>query len=266
MAMIRKFWKPFAGSLSLSCIAAAVVWQVSCACHAGETKQAPSAPIVIKPSGYKPQPATAESEAGRNEYNRAHCSACHAIDNSGGSVGPLLDGIGQKRSKDFLFARLANTQEATVEYARLIEQKPDDLFPHIRVTPAIARSLAAYLLTLPEPKGGFVVLGHPGATTESNEEADHEFHPAPKTASSEEGKRLYEKLGCAQCHQINQQGGYFGMALDGIGRLRNREYIAAHITNAQVHAAQNDKFFETVPTAMPKFNITPKQVQSIPIT
>lgn len=58
-------------------------------------------------------------------------------------------------------------------------------------------------------------------------------------------------------------GGFLGPALDGIGGIHSRDYIAAHITNAQAHALKSDKFFEIVPSIMPQFNVTSEQVQRL---
>lgn len=219
-------------------------------------------PTLLKPKAYTPQPSTPESEKGEKYYSQANCSACHAINDEGGTAGPMLDGIGQRRQTDFLYARLADTPGALKTYAKLTGQNMQNLTPHVRLSADISHCLVAFLLTLPEPPGGFAVFGHDAEISkEPNLAVD--FQPAEKTAASEEGKKLYEKFGCAQCHQIQQAGGFVGTSLDGVGGRHSRDYIAAHITNAQAHAVKTDKFFELVPTSMPAINATPAQIQRI---
>jgi cytochrome c2 len=219
---------------------------------------------LIKPKGYSALSISPESEKGQQYYDEAHCSACHSINNDGGIVGPSFDGIGQHRNRDFLYARLADTPEASASYAKLTGQNPEHLAPHLRVSPSMARSLVTYLLTLPEPKGGFAVLPHQlPNVSDVIPSLDQNFRPAPKTAATEEGKKLYEKFGCAQCHQIERAGGFIGPRLDGIGQFRSQNYIEDHITDAQVQAVKNDKFFEIVPTSMPKFTATPEEIRKI---
>jgi cytochrome c2 len=253
------------GKLQIALIVALSL-MFACACpqsgYAGETQKltSPTKILVIKPKGYIPKPITVESQKGQHYYDEAHCSVCHSVDDVGAAIGPVLDGIGQYRNFDFLFARLSNTPEAQGTYGKLTGQSQDNLAPHVRMSPLIARSLVAYLLTLPEPSGGFAVYPHKFVAPEPPRQLD--FQLSPKTASSDEGKKLYEQFGCAQCHQIQHAGGYIAPSLDGIGR-HSRGYIAAHITDAQMQDIKTDKFFELVPTSMPKFAATPEQIRKI---
>ncbi|HEY9758500.1 MAG TPA: cytochrome c [Oculatellaceae cyanobacterium] len=220
-------------------------------------------PTLVKPSGYVPAAATEQSKRGEAIYDKAHCSACHSIDDMGGFVGPVFDGIGRHRNSDFLFARLADTKEAKQDYAKFTRQKLEDLSPHVRVEPEAAHALVAFLLTIPEPKNGFAVFSHPVSGAESSTLVRLDYKPAAASDSSREGKQLYEKFGCAQCHQIGQAGGYLGPELDGIGKFHDADFIEQHITDAQVHAVKTDKFFELVPTSMPKFKASKDEIQKI---
>lgn len=228
----------------------------------GQTKSPPAKAMVIKPKGYIPQPASPESKKGEQYYEQGHCSACHSIGDVGGTIGPMLDGVGQRRSAEFLNARLSDAPEAVASYAKLTGQNLHNLAPHVRVSPDTAHALVSFLLTLPEPKGGFAVISHESGVV-GRPAPDLNFRPVAKTAASEEGRQLYEKAGCAQCHQIQNAGGFLGPDLDGIGQVVDRDYIANHITNAQAHALTTDQFFELVPSSMPKFKLTPEQVQGI---
>jgi mono/diheme cytochrome c family protein len=226
-----------------------------------ERKPNQAEPFVLKPTDFKPQPVSDESRTGQHLYERANCSACHSINNEGGKIGPTLDGIAKHHDSAFLFARLSNKPDDINEYAKLTGQTSEKLMPHIRVSPKEAQSLMSYLATLPEPKGGFVVYPHPSSGVEKSE-VSQKFVPSAISDSSVQGRRLYEQFGCAQCHQIQRSGGYAGTTLDGVGRF-GRDYVSAHITDAQIEALKTDQFFKLVPTSMPKFTATPEQVRKI---
>jgi mono/diheme cytochrome c family protein len=219
-------------------------------------------PILIKAKGYKAAPPSSTTEAGKRIYGDAHCSSCHSINDMGGHIGPPLDGIGVLRESEFLFARLANTPESEASYAKLTGQNVTELTPHVRLSPESTRALVAYLLSLPEPRGGFAIFSHPHPPSAPAKSAAGT--PAvPNSANIEEGKKLYDRFGCAQCHQIRNAGGSFGPALDGIGVNRSADFVAAHISNAQLQAVKEDKFFELVPTTMPKFTASKEQIQQL---
>lgn len=92
--------------------------------------------------------------------------------------------------------------------------------------------------------------------------SEKKFEPDSETNDSKEGHRLYETFKCAQCHQISHKGGYAGPSLDGVG-ANGRDYVYAHINNPQAEAVKKDRFFELVPTSMPKYAITPAQAKKI---
>ncbi len=49
-------------------------------------------------------------EIGKTQYLKAGCAACHAINGQGGTVGPDLAGVGEKRTLSFLHLFIANPQ------------------------------------------------------------------------------------------------------------------------------------------------------------
>lgn len=92
--------------------------------------------------------------------------------------------------------------------------------------------------------------------------SDKKFQPDPESNDSRQGRELYEMFKCAQCHQVSHKGGYAGPSLDGVG-ASGREYVNAHINNPQAEAVKKDRFFELVPTSMPKYAINPTQAKKI---
>src|SRR5574341_679406 len=218
-------------------------------------------PFVIEPVGYKPEATTPLSEQGRALYEKFNCAGCHTISNSGGRIGPPLDGVGGRREKDFLTAHLTDPAEHARKFPELHGNQPNRM-PHPHASPDEVKSLVAYLLTLPEPPAGFRVSPHAHGEMSKAAALKADFSPAPVTDSSSAGQKLYFDMGCAACHTINNVGGQFGPKLDGIGARRSREFIVAHITNPQIHT---EKFpGEHAATAMmPATKATPEQIEQI---
>ncbi|MDR3615816.1 MAG: cytochrome c [Candidatus Obscuribacterales bacterium] len=225
-------------------------------------KQGGTKTILIKPRAYTPPPNSDESKQGEAYYAQVHCAACHSINNDGASIGPMLDGIGSHHDAKFLSARLSDRPDAIATYAKLTKGDVQNLTPHIRLPDNMVKPLVAFLLTLPEPSAGFAVTRH-SSELEEVPIVKPDFVPEPKSASSEEGKQLYGKFACARCHQIEQSGGLIGPTLDGIGAFRSKDFLAGQVTDAQAQALTTDKFFELVPTSMPKFKATPEEATKI---
>lgn len=228
--------------------------------HAG-SGQADHQPYVIEPKGYKPEASTAESEQGRTLFEKLNCAGCHTLSNAGGRIGPPLDGIGGRRDKDFLTAHLTDPAEHAKKFPELHGNQPNRM-PHPHVSPAEVKSLVAYLLTLPEPAAGFRVSPHAHGEMSEAAALKADFIPAAESDSSRAGQKLYFEMGCASCHTINKVGGQFGPKLDGIGARRSREFIAAHITNPQVHT-EKIPGEHTASAMMPPTKATPEQIEQI---
>ncbi len=218
--------------------------------------------IVVEPKGYVPAPVSEASRNGEVLFKQLNCAACHSIHNAGGDLAPMLDGVGGHRSERFLMAHLSNSLEAQTEYKHILGADYFNMLPHSRYSPETAKNLVAYLLTLTEPLGGFVIYPHVVKELTETPPASKGFHPLPSTASSKEGRKLYDRFGCVACHSIGTMGGWFGPRLDGVGGRHSRSYIVAHITNAQAHTKELAADVEN-PSLMPRFNITPDQVEKI---
>ena len=223
--------------------------------------QADHQPYVIEPTGYKPASATPESEQGRGLYEKLNCASCHLINNSGGRIGPPLDGVGGRRDKEFLAAHLTDPTAHAKKFPELHGNQPNRM-PHPHATTEEIKSLVAYLLTLPEPAAGFRVAPHAHGELGGTSSVNPDFVPAAETDASRAGQKLYYEMGCASCHSINKTGGQFGPRLDGIGARRSRQFLIGHISNPQIHT---EKFpGEHAATAMmPATEATPEQLEQI---
>lgn len=134
--------------------------------------------------------------------------------------------------------------------------------PHLRVKAADAAKIAAYLLTLPEPKEGVRIsthpVGKPAAATK----------PAAKTdkvnlakASVDKGKLLFNVKGCTSCHSINNIGGHFAPALDDVAKTRSAQYVTERINRAEF-LTQTDEYSGRG-SMMPPLNLNPEEIKSI---
>lgn len=217
--------------------------------------------ITIKTTGYKPKDPSDRSREGEEMFKDLNCTACHSIHNVGGDIGPILDGIGAHRNEDYMYALLANTENEKTKFALLTDQYVRSPY-HPRVREATAKLLVDFLVTLPEPPGGFVVTPHATRRAAKTPESNSSFKPSPLSQESEEGKVIYDSLGCVACHSINKVGGWLGPQLDGIGGRHDRAYILQYITKAGVVARQSLNE-EVVPPDMPSFNLSQRQLEKI---
>jgi cytochrome c2 len=229
----------------------------------GDDGVAPQPRLVhIQTTGYKATPVSIQSKKGQRIFADLNCAACHSIHNVGGTLGPVLDGIGARRNSDYLQAKFCDTEEAKKRYAELTQANDNNLFSHVRISKDSSDSIVAFLLTLPEPSGGFIVEGHSHLPAEQPP-VNTAFKPAATTSSSEAGAKLYSDLGCMACHSIGNNGGWLGPQMDGIGGRRSRDYIVAHITNPKAHTGRLRTSEVEVISQMPKLNITDEQMQKI---
>jgi nitric oxide reductase subunit C len=84
----------------------------------------------------KEGPAIARAENRPQVFNQL-CVACHTLEGQGGSVGPALDGIGQRRNADYLRSWLRDPTTL----------KADSKMPNLGLTEAQVSELVAFLET-----------------------------------------------------------------------------------------------------------------------
>jgi mono/diheme cytochrome c family protein len=215
----------------------------------------------VEPSGYKPKPASPNSESGRELHAKLNCASCHSIADNGGRIGPPLDGVGARRSRGFLTDHLTDPDAHAKHFPGLHGGKPNAM-PRPNASAAEIRQIVAYLLTIPEPAGGFVVPAHEHGEAPAETAPKANYAPSPVSASSQAGEKLYFDLGCAACHAVRGSGGEFAPKLDGIGARRGATFIAAHITNPQLHTQQFPGEHKGE-AAMPPTSAPAEQIQQI---
>jgi cytochrome c2 len=222
--------------------------------------QAPR-PVLIGPTGYQPKPISPESQLGESYFKELNCLACHSIRNTGGVLGPLLDGVGAHRNSEYLFAHLASSPEQINKLSQLTGISAAQLH-HPRVSEATAHKLVAYLESLAEPPGGFILSPHVKSEPAEIPKCNPAFKPLPISKNSSEGKNIFDKQGCTACHSISGLGGWMGPQLDGIAGRHSRQYILEHISSPKIMVRESTEQQETWPQ-MPKLNLADQDIEKI---
>lgn len=221
--------------------------------------------IVIPPSSYKAPAKTAESISGQRQFQKYNCATCHSVESQGGCIAPPFDGIGARRSKDFILARITRDGRAIKQFEKLYPQ--GELFEHPRIPALQAKEIAAYLMTIPDPAFGFRVTPHRLSSTvkiDGNQTLPIE-KPAAKASKSDiaSGREVFNQRGCIACHSIGSFGGHFAPRLDGISSRHDRSYVSNRITAAEFYAQSNPDEYGERGTVMLPSGLTKEQIQKV---
>lgn len=181
----------------------------------------------LPPTGYVAAKETASSKEGSKLYEKLNCASCHMLKGKGGMLGPPLDGIGGHRGKQWLEARLLDPEIQMREFPEIFGGRPN-IMPHPGVSRKQASQIADYLLSLPEPPGGFLITAHPTIDDESQSQVAAQKEPARERINK--GRDAFAERGCAMCHSINSAGGRFGPSLDNISRKYARDSLVLLIS------------------------------------
>lgn len=218
-------------------------------------------PRTIAPQNYTPQPRSAASDEGERLYAQLKCADCHRIGGKGGVAGPPLDGIGARREEWFLIGQVADPQAFSNEFPELKAWEPSYM-RHELVSAKDVTAIVAYLMTLPEPEGGYAVGRHDPGQAPALDAQPKDWTPVRDSELSAQGRKIYFDSGCASCHSIGRYGGMFGPRLDGIGGRHSRAYITAYISSPQL-TARHRREGGSLPTVMPPMDLRPAEVAAV---
>jgi mono/diheme cytochrome c family protein len=116
--------------------------------------------------------------------------------------------------------------------------------PHLGVSSKEAKLITRYLLTLPEPAGGFLISAHQSVDPHRQIEANTISQIKPKNQTLQEreksiqaGRDLFLSHSCAVCHTVVGTGGKFGPRLDGVAMRRTDAYLEDILSNGTANAA-----------------------------
>ena len=113
--------------------------------------QSASGGLPVANRAYVPAPMTPEAESGRKLYDSASCAGCHSIARQGGDAGPALDGVGARRTREWLVGHITNPQEHIAKFAGQHEIKTS-MMPPTQLSSSEIAQIVEYLLTLPSPQ------------------------------------------------------------------------------------------------------------------
>lgn len=214
---------------------------------------------MLKKITYRPLASSAESEKGKQFYERLTCANCHSVGGDGGTLGPPLDAVGGVRDEEAILSRISQSAVSPKDSDRIYGIP--ELMAHPRLPAIKAEAVAKYLLTLPAPAEDFEIRAHKIMADEIG--APKNFQPSPMTLEARKGAKLFSDQGCASCHSVDSVGGWFGPALDGIGARRSRAYIAAQVLNPEANVVRTRRDHIERPSMMPRLQLRQKDVDRL---
>jgi len=171
-------------------------------------------------------PEAPQLARGQAVFQESGCIGCHKLHGTGGVIGPELDGVGAKRSPEWLLAHFKNPAAVT----------PGSAMPPIKASEADLQALTLYVLSF------------------TGEQLSSYFVSMKTLPSVLAGKRLFEEKGCFGCHSIGGKGGNVGPALDQVSKRRSPEWIIAHLKNPQALSPGS---------VMPQFNLSTEEIRAL---
>lgn len=192
----------------------------------------------------QPSSATSLSPFSRGKAEtllREHlpCLGCHKLNGEGGSIGPDLSTVRERRSAPYIAAMIADPQRVV----------PGSVMPMTRMPDATRDLIARYLAALP------------GDAADAPTPA-----PQPTAAASIDAPALYAKW-CAACHGASGRG-------DGPNAANLPVRPTAHASRDVMSARPDDSLYDTIAGGgaimnrsprMPAFGatLTPSEIRSL---
>jgi nitric oxide reductase subunit C len=218
-----------------------------------------------------------EALQGKKLFAANSCVNCHSVSGHGGCLAPPLDGIGERRGKSFIMARITDDKWAREAFVKF--HPSPELLEHPRLPAAKTRAIVAYLMTVPDAPQPFKISGHAQSKNISAGKTGGEEplnlklslpdqdKPLVLTKAMQHdvvvGKGLFYDRGCSACHSIGGLGGHFAPALDGVGARRGRKHIAGQITGAEFMANNSELEDQDSGKVMPPSNLSDKEIDQI---
>ena len=153
------------------------------------------------------------------------CETCHTIMEAGGTVGPVLNQVGRRRSEDWIRRWLTNPQAV----------KPGTKMPTFVFTPAEFEEVVAHLSRMSMPVDRDGILAGPGSL-------------------EDKGRALFQGYDCYACHRVGSEGRFVGPDLTWVGTRK---------TEAWERRWLHDPAAFTPGTFMPNFRLTDGEVEAL---
>jgi len=167
----------------------------------------------------------AEAFANSAIVKQKSCMACHTIGKSGGTVGPILNQIANRRSEEWLRTWFKDPNSI----------KSGTKMPNFQFSEPELDALLAYLLKMKRDVDGDAILRK---------------YKDPAKA----GEALFEALDCYACHRIGDQGRFVGPNLTWIGVRKSREWEATWLKDPTAYKPA---------TFMPNFHLSSAEIEAL---
>lgn len=146
------------------------------------------------------------AEVGQRLFEEKGCIGCHSVKGVGGTVGPALDKVGERRDADWLFRHFKDPRAVT----------PTTVMPQFDFTDGEAKALTMFVLSLAE---------------------DSEYRPldiAALQSPEARGRELYRRLGCIGCHGPKGEGGVRNPNAATAGQVPGLQYVREGYTKQEL--------------------------------
>ena len=183
-------------------------------------------------SGAQSLSAFSKQKAERLLQERLPCLGCHKLKGDGGTIGPDLTTVRERRSRAYIAAMISDPQRVV----------PGSAMPRILMPESTRRLIIQYLEELPG------TATDDGATNSRPATADAGNCSA--TQSTPDGPALYARL-CASCHGAGGKG-------DGPNATNLPVQPAVHSSGEAMSARPDDSLFDTIASGGAVMNRSPR--------
>lgn len=153
------------------------------------------------------------------------CTTCHTISNQGGTVGPILNQIGNRRSSDWLTKWLKDPNAV----------KLGTKMPNFRFNDADIEELVGYFQRMKR------VIP-----------TDQIF--AEATSPEDAGEKLFKAYDCYACHKIGDRGRIIGPDLTWVGKRKTQEWERVWLKDPPAYKPD---------TFMPNFHLSDREIEAL---
>jgi predicted CXXCH cytochrome family protein len=221
--------------------------QTCAGCHTVEAQEFFKTPHAGAAESSQPAtsaPAANESPsqaAGHKLYEKFMCAGCHQIGGQGGAVGPALDDVGARLSREQLTDRMVKRREGTVMPtvpAGTPKSEVDELVDYMA-------NLKGQAPAAPKTASGpFVVTGCEACHGPGKAHVQAEMAAAGDAAKIAAGKKLIFKFDgnpkenserCLACHSTGKAQDHFGHSMHLAAGVSCQDCHSAHLVDAVNH-------------------------------
>lgn len=172
-----------------------------------------------------PHMRVAERLAKSKVVSRRICTSCHTIGESGGTAGPILNQVANRRSPEWLLRWLKDPSAV----------KPGTLMPNFQLTDDEIEEIVGYLKDMRREIDGAGILA---------------AHSDPVAA----GEALFEAYDCIACHRIGDRGRFVGPDLTWVGHRKSESWETVWLRDPEAYRHG---------TFMPNFHLSEPEIEAL---